>query len=181
MCGGEGTRLDARVEKPLFEIADRPMIEHVATALLESRVDTIHPVVSPNAPETRRYVRDQCPSVIETPGEGYVHDLDLAIDVVDPPVLSVACDLPLIDAEVVDKVLNTHEQGSLTVCLPTALKEMLNVGTDLSYDRDGRELTPAGVNIVSDSGEESMHVSYDLRLAVNVNRRSDAGIAERLL
>ena len=52
MCGGCGTRLDAPVEKPLFEVAGRPMIEHVHAALANSDVDTVYAAPSPQTPET---------------------------------------------------------------------------------------------------------------------------------
>ncbi|WP_394348666.1 NTP transferase domain-containing protein [Halovivax sp.] len=40
MCGGRGTRLDAEVEKPLFEVGDRPMIDRVLDALSADEVGT---------------------------------------------------------------------------------------------------------------------------------------------
>lgn len=180
MCGGRGTRLDSSVEKPLFEIAGQPMIERVLTALQQSGVETVYTVVSPHVPETRVYLDELPVSQIETPGEGYVEDLDRALDHVEGPVLTAATDLPLIEADAIDHVLDVHERGSLTLCVPVSLKQLLEVSVDLTIKRDGRELAPTGINIVSDSDPEAMHVTYDVRFAVNVNRKSDARIAEVL-
>jgi len=173
MCGGRGTRLAGDAEKPLFEVAGRPMVDYVRDALVASRVETAHAVVSPHAPETRAHLAGDFP-VIETAGEGYVADLTTALDGVETPVLTVAADLPLLDGEVVNTVLDAAD-GSTSVRVPAALKDALGA----SVDGEGAWV-PTGVNVVGD-GEDAVFRSYDARLAVNVNRRADAALAERLL
>jgi adenosylcobinamide-phosphate guanylyltransferase len=180
------------------------MVDRVRRALEESQVDRVHAVVSPRAPATREHL-DGDLSLIETPGEGYVEDLGVALDRVDPPVLTVAADLPLLDAAVVDRVVGAYDRRganrSMTVVVPAALKDRLGVSADsvipaaevpAAFDDhrtggasgDGAEfacdLAPTGVNVVADTQEEIMYPSYDARLAVNVNRQSDAAIAEDL-
>ncbi|NHN57629.1 MULTISPECIES: NTP transferase domain-containing protein [Halorussus] len=196
MCGGRGTRLDAEREKPLFEVAGRPMLARVADALAESEVGTVYAVVSPNAPETRKFATEHDSlSTIESPGDGYVTDLQTALDAVETPVLTVAADLPLLDADAVNAVLDAYATRrdsdpvpsgppSLTVCVPAALKRALGASADTIFepsDGDGRELAPAGVNVVAETDTETMYETYDARLAVNVNRLSDADLAEGLL
>ncbi|WP_244605307.1 NTP transferase domain-containing protein [Halorussus halobius] len=190
MCGGRGTRLDADCEKPLFPVGGEPMVARVVDALAASGVGTVHAAVSPHAPETRRFAeaRDDL-ATVETPGEGYVADLGVALDAVETPALTVAADLPLLAADAVDAVLAAHdartadarEPPSLTVCVPAALKRALGASTDATFERDGRELAPAGVNVVADTDTETMYETYDARFAVNVNRPSDADLAEALL
>ena len=62
--------------------------------------------------------------------------------------------------------------------MPTALKRALGVSADSTRERDDRRLSPAGLNVVG--GDERVRVSYDARLAVNVNRPADAEVAEVL-
>jgi adenosylcobinamide-phosphate guanylyltransferase len=181
MCGGRGTRLDAPVEKPLFEVAGRPMIEQVSTALADSSVDTVYAAPSPQTPETRAFLESRSVRYIETPGDGYVADLNAARSQVSDPVLTAAADLPLLASDLVDQVLSNHDGGSLSLAVPRALKEVLGVSYDRSFDHEGQTVVPAGINIVADDGEEATHVSYDARLAVNVNRREDAAVAGTLL
>ncbi|WP_276302122.1 NTP transferase domain-containing protein [Halorussus lipolyticus] len=187
MCGGRGTRLDTEVEKPLFEVGERPMVARVADALEASRVETVHAVVSPDAPETREFVANEDSlAAIETPGEGYVEDLQVALEAVELPVLTVAADLPLLADDAVNAVLDAHGSGehcSTTVCVPASLKRALGASADTTFEReaDGRELAPTGVNVVAESTEDTMYETYDARLAVNVNRLSDAELAEELL
>ncbi|MFB6127352.1 MAG: NTP transferase domain-containing protein [Halolamina sp.] len=176
MCGGRGSRLDVDAEKPLHEIDGRPMVDRVLTALEASGVETVHAVVSPQAPATRDHLAGTCP-LVETPGEGYVADLGAAVDRVGTPVLTVAADLPLLAGDAVDDVLAAAD-GSRTVVVPAALKRALGVAVD--YDR---AWVPAGVNVAGDGdGSDDTAVrSWDARLAVNVNRATDADAARKLL
>lgn len=178
MCGGSGSRFEADTEKPLFEVGGVPMVDRVVTALERSRLDTVYRVTSNLAPETRAHVG--APS-IETPGDGYVDDLRVAIDQVGSPVLTVAADLPLLDREIIDIVLDRFDGDSLTVVVPTALKRQLGLGVDRGRELNGRQITPTGVNIVGGGDTERHYLTYDVRVAVNVNRPSEAAIAEELL
>jgi len=182
MCGGRGTRLDADAEKPLFEVAGTPMVDRVADALAASGVERTHAVVSPHAPATRERVAARGDlSTVETPGEGYVEDLQTALEAVGTPALTVAADLPLLDGDAVDRVLDAVDGRSLTVCVPAALKRRLGASADTTFERGGRALAPAGVNVVADGPDETTYETYDARFAVNVNRPSDADLAEALL
>ena len=205
MCGGRGSRLGVDVEKPLLEIGGRPMVDRVLNALDGSRIERVCAVVSPHAPATRAHLADlDDPWLIETPGEGYVADLDAALERVGKPVLTVAADLPLLSAATVGGVLDasvvpdadaTLDAGggpddgpdapvrsvrSLAVSVPAALKRSLGASVDAPVERDGRELVAAGINVVAD-GADTTHVSHDPRLAVNVNRPRDVRVAEALL
>lgn len=223
MCGGRGTRLAADVEKPLFEIADRPMIDRVLTALSGSAVERVVPVVSPHVPNTRAYLADRpgVDGLVETPGDGYVADIQTALadDRVEPPVLTVVADLPLLASGLVDLGLDHYDGRDLTVLVPTALKRTLDVSADTTKSHGGHGLAATGLNIVGelderdptdvpvegderdptdvpmrddsgrmehtativgDDGTEVLLVSYDARLAVNVNRLEDAAVAEVL-
>jgi adenosylcobinamide-phosphate guanylyltransferase len=178
MCGGRGTRLDVAAEKPLYAVGGRRMVDRVRDALVDSRVDTVYAVTSPNAPETREHV---APPRIDAPGAGYVEDLGVALDRVEPPVLTVAADLPLLSGDAVDAALDAHTGGNLAVCVPVALKRVLGVSVDATMDRDEEAVAPTGINVVSERDTEAIHMSYDVRHAVNVNRLADARIAEALL
>jgi adenosylcobinamide-phosphate guanylyltransferase len=222
MCGGRGTRLDSPQEKPLHEVAGRPMVDRVRGALRRAdRVEAVHVVTAPNAPRTARHVAETAAShetVVEAPGEGYVADLGRALrdERVTTPILTVVADLPLLAADAVDTVCDHYAAlapeptvaPSLTVCVPTALKEALGVSADTTRAHGGRELAPTGLNVVGrvagDGGDaptddaptddasgangtdtasaydERLYVTHDARLAVNVNRLADAAVAERL-
>jgi adenosylcobinamide-phosphate guanylyltransferase len=180
MCGGQGTRLDTEREKPLVRVDDTPMVEYVLDALAGSPVETVHAVVSPHTPETADAVAALPVSRIDAPGEGYVADIQYALEDIDQPALTVAADLPLLDSEVVGAVLAAHDEGAMTVCVPAALKDLLGASYQHTTEHGDTTVVPAGINVVAPEGE-STYCSYDARLAVNVNRLEDAEIAERLV
>lgn len=209
MCGGRGTRLGGDTEKPLTTVDGRPMVNRVLNALVGSRVGTIHPVVSPHATATRAHLAELADgrwsdagsdagldgSIVDAPGEGYVADLRYALEALGldgSRVLTVAADLPLLAPEPVDRTLDAAEcdgdrerenesaTPSVTVCVPAALKRRLGVSCETTFERDGRELAPTGLNVVGERGER-LRISHDARLAVNVNRNDDAAIAESLI
>ncbi|MFO7927700.1 MAG: NTP transferase domain-containing protein [Halobacteriota archaeon] len=176
MCGGAGTRLD-RGEKPLFQVGGVPMIDRVLRAIEASRIEAAYAVTSPLTPETTRRLDGRVP-VIETSGDGYVADLSAALERVDPPVLTVVSDLPLLTGEAIDRTIDAYTGGALTVCVPTALKRRLGVSAETTRQHGGRELSPTGLNVVGEPAGETIRISYDARLAINVNRPSDGAVAE---
>ncbi|WP_226480948.1 NTP transferase domain-containing protein [Natrinema amylolyticum] len=187
MCGGKGTRLESSREKPLHPIDGTAMVDRVLAALEASRVETISAAVSPNAPATRAHLEERDGvATIETAGEGYVADLMAVLEPpeLEPPVLTVAADLPLLEGSVLDRILAVHgdSDASRTVCVPAALKRRLGVSIDSRLESDDH-LAPTGVNVVGTTDESTTmtDVHYDPRLAVNVNRREDARIAAGML
>ncbi|MFC7213234.1 NTP transferase domain-containing protein [Saliphagus sp. GCM10025334] len=133
MAGGQGTRLESQVEKPLYEIGGVAMIDRVLAALEASAVDRITVAVSPNAPDTHEHLAERDCSrsreidggvetttpatperVIETAGDGYVTDLGSILESdsspISTPVLTVAADLPLLEVATVDDVLERYRR-----------------------------------------------------------------------
>jgi len=209
MCGGRGTRLGGETEKPLHAVAGRTMVDRVLDAIAESRVEATHAVVSPHATRTREQLSERASespslSVVDAPGNGYVADLQYATEAVGAggePLLTVAADLPLLNGAAVNAVLDASRAAdgdSLTVCVPAARKRELGVSADATTEIDGREVVPAGINVVGggagddstddedgtdtdEDGAGAVRLTDDARIAVNVNYPSDARTAERLL
>jgi adenosylcobinamide-phosphate guanylyltransferase len=158
------------------------MLDRVTSALSVTRIDTVYAVVSSHTPETAAHAQDVLDlPTIETPGTDYVTDLDCALSHIDRPVLTVAADLPLLDENTINAVLDRSfgSDGSLTVCVPVERKRDLGVSVDTSFMHNGNVLVPSGLNIVADTTDEIM-IRDSYRLAVNVNRPRDAQIAEVL-
>lgn len=181
MCGGEGARLDAAGEKPLFEVAGEPMVERVYRALCDAAVDEVYAVTSPATPETRSFLAEREVSLVEGTGDGYVADLGAALDTVDPPVVTAVADLPLLASEHVDAAVAAHDGRNVTVCVPTRLKEALGVSAETTRRHGCTERSPTGLNVVAaGDADERVETSWDARLAVNVNYEDDAAVAEVL-
>jgi adenosylcobinamide-phosphate guanylyltransferase len=154
------------------------MVERVVDALVGSRIDRVHAAVSPATPATAARLRPRRVRLVETPGDGYVADLGVALSGLDTPVLTVVADLPLLSAEAVEAVLERWTGGSTTVCVPVELKRRLGVSVDTTLP--GTELAPSGCNVVDGDTTTTM-TTTDRELAVNVNRPRDAAVAEAWL
>ncbi len=181
MCGGSGSRLDTPDEKPLVEVDGTPMVDRVLAALEASGVQHRYAAVSPAAPATRGHLADRAEvDIIETPGEGYVPDLQTALADLRGPVVTLAADVPLLAGDLVDRIRAAYTAGSMTVVVPVAVKRQLGVSVASDTVVDGH--APTGVNIVdtADTDNQQMYVSYDVRLAVNVNRVRDLETAEAI-
>ncbi|SFS48119.1 NTP transferase domain-containing protein [Halostagnicola kamekurae] len=181
MCGGRGTRFEGSTEKPLHPIDGVAMIDRVRHALEASRVESIYAAVSPNATETATHLETtDGVEPIETAGDGYVADLVAALErpELEPPLVTVGADLPALCAPVLDRIIRRHgdADASRTICVPAALKRRLGVRIESRLESEPH-LVPTGVNVVGTNDQDMTHVSYDPRLAVNVNRLEDAPIA----
>ena len=179
MAGGRGTRLDTDREKPLVHVGGRPLIDAVLDALAASAIDRVVVATSPATPATAAHV---AVPTVETPGEGYVADLDVALadDRLTGPTMTVAADLPLLTGPVVDRVRDAHDAGSMTVAVPASLKRELGVSVDTTFDHRGETVAPTGVNVVGGEPSRTI-VRDDPALAVNVNRPGDAAVAHERL
>ena len=188
MCGGRGTRLGGETEKPLVRVCGTPMVDRVFDALDAAAVETVHAVVSPDAPETRAHAVERSDvRVVDAPGDGYVDDLNDALSAVGRPAVTVAADLPLLPAEAVDRTVDAATAAdrprSVTVCVPASLKHRLGASVDTAFERNGAKLAPTGLNAVGAADrndEETVYTTYDARVAVNVNRPPDLELAEEL-
>ncbi|SDF01558.1 GTP:adenosylcobinamide-phosphate guanylyltransferase [Halorubrum xinjiangense] len=215
MCGGRGTRLGGG-EKPLAPVAGRPMVDRALDALAASRVETAYAAVSPHTPRTRERLVERRSAgaaersgdgsgstagsvevrIVDTPGDGYVADLRTALAAgPEPPVLTLAVDLPLLDGAAVNTVLDAHaaaDADALSVRVPASRKRELGASADAAtrYGDEGSgdgstvDRVPAGVNVVGaldGAGDEAVRATRDARLAVNVNRPGDRRLAERIL
>ncbi len=191
MAGGKGRRMEGSEEKPLLKVNGKPVIEHVITSLLNAKkVSSTVVAVSRNTPKTAKFVKSFPVKVVETPGKGYIPDMQYVIKQLGlQAVLAVVSDLPLITNSIVDKVLERYElcgKPALTVAVPIETKAKLGVGVEYAFEAEGKSVVPTGINVIDgrliDGGwmEQEVYVLDKVEVAVNVNRPEDLQLAERL-
>ena len=190
MSGGKGTRLKADVEKPLFKLRDKPLIDYVIKNLSDSKfIDKIFVAVSPNTPVTTKYLSslDSSFEIIDTPGTDYLNDLSFILDFFekkskDDTLLVINADLPFISSDLIDYVIGHYlslNVESLSTLVPVEIFKELNLL--YSYDFDG--LVPSGLNILKTRNviqEEENLILSKVELAININTLQDASIANSL-
>jgi adenosylcobinamide-phosphate guanylyltransferase len=191
MAGGKGSRLAFSEEKPLLSVDGKPVVACVLDALLGAkRVDSVVVAVSCRTPKTAAFVRGFPVRVVETPGGGYIPDMQFVIKELGlGAVLAIVSDLPLITHEVIDDVVERYElcgKPALTVAVPIETKTKLGAGVDYAFEAEGRTLVPTGINLIDgkliDGGwmEQEVYVLEKDEVAVNVNTAEELRLAERL-
>ena len=184
MAGGKGERLDlVGVEKPLLEVAGKPLVAYVADALIKSQIESVVVVTSPYTPCTTQWARSSCIPLLVAPGLGYIYDYRWAMKRLGlkGPVLIISADLPLINHGLIDKIIEHQaqvESPALGVYLPATFFDEADVSTDLVLRAGEKLLVPSGINIVDASlpdqlQQETVLVIRDESLLYNINKQSD--------
>jgi len=181
MAGGKGTRMDIDEEKPLIKVNNKPMIEYVLTALINSKyIDKILVAVSPNTPKTQKFLKNFPVTIVETKAKGYIEDLS---DILqnrkylekDEQVMTIVSDLPFVTSNHIDDVLETYYQRNkpaMCVSVPKELFEEYDIIPTLVYEG----LVPSGVNMLIANDKEqdqTIYVTDNVELAFNINTIHD--------
>ena len=189
MAGGKSTRMMLQEEKPLLQIAGKPVIEHVLAALRKAKkVNATVVTVSKYTPKTAKHLAALQVKVVKTPGKEYVFDMGYAVKTLNlQTVLVIAADLPLITGEIVDDILEKYVRcgkPALMVAVPLESKQKLGLGTSYVFEWRGEQVVPAGINVIDgcriDEGEldQEVYVLDKAEVAVNINTVQELHIAE---
>lgn len=192
MAGGKGTRMQLEGEKPLLNVAGKPMIEHVLDALIRvEKIERIVVAVSRHTPETARMMKKKFSiQTLKTPGKDYVSDTQYAVKKLKlNTVLTISADLPLVTSEIIEEVMKRYEscgKPALSVAVPVETREKLGLAANHVFEVGGRLLAPAGINVIDGRQideaelEEEVFVIDREEVAVNVNIAEDLKVVERL-
>ncbi len=187
MAGGRGTRLKTPVEKPLFKLQNKPLINYVLDNLNSSKlVEKIIIATSPNTPKTVEYIKNFNHEILDTPGVDYIHDLSFILDYFeanspDDILLFINADLPFIKGDCIDYILNSYfgcKKEALSTLIPVSIFNDLN----LKYEYEYGGLVPVGVNILKSINkiqDEYQLVLNKEELAFNINTLQDADVANK--
>jgi len=181
MAGGKGTRMDISNEKLLLEYK-KPVIFHVIDALKNSHCfSQVIVATSPNSPDTKHVLEQNRIETLSTPGNGYVNDLNFLLQKMDGFVFVASGDLPLLDEEIIQKLVEFNSESVWTSFLVS--KKFLNslgLESSLLVNSDNIECTYTGISIINankiknlNSVKENYIILDDKRIAFNLNTRKD--------
>jgi len=186
MAGGKGTRMDLDCEKPMVEVNNKPMISYVIEALLDSTyVDNILVAVSPNTPETTKYLENFPVTIIATAGIGYIEDLSEALSKREyikenEVIMTIVADLPFVTGQQLDDVFyHYYERKKPAMCVSVPESIFVEHGIKPTLVFDG--LVPTGVNLLlanSDEQDQTIYESQNIELAFNINTINDLDLSE---
>jgi adenosylcobinamide-phosphate guanylyltransferase len=194
MAGGKSTRMGLRKEKPLIKVNDKTMVERVLSVLNGIKeLSEIIVAVSKYTPRTKKFLDDLKVKTIETPGNGYIEDMKFAIKKLknySRYFLTISADLPLIDKEVIYKILEWYKKSkkpALTVMVQTKDYEQLGIKANYKIIRNDKLLTPVGINIIDgneidkETIDEEILILNEVKSLINVNNLSDLKIVKEIL
>ena len=178
MAGGKGSRMKTQEEKLLLKYV-HPTILHVIYALQNSNsFSKIIVATSPNSPKTKEMLENAGIETFDTPGNGYVEDLNQILRSIHDTVLVVPGDLPLLDDEIIKKIVNTYNSDKIwTSFLVTKdFQKSIGITSDFSVKFQNQECSFTGISIVNakdinnlDLVEEIHYLLNDKRIGMNLN------------
>jgi len=182
MAGGKGVRMNLDNEKLLLKYK-KPIILHVIDSLKNSNCfSKILAVTSSNSPKTKTLLQENNVETFDTPGIGYVKDLNLALKTISDVVLVTSGDLPLLDKEIIQKIVNQFDSQNIWTSILVTNKFLTTLGieSDYSVNFDNQICHYTGISLVNSekiSSLENLEENYiiidDKRIAFNLNTKQD--------
>jgi len=182
MAGGKGSRMNISDEKLLLKHI-HPTILHVVFALQNSECfSKIIAATSPHSPKTKEMLQNAGIDIFETPGEGFVVDLNSFLQTVNEEVFIVPGDLPLFDEDIVSTIVKEKYSDSLWTSYLVTKDFLITLGlkSEFTTTFQNKECCFTGISLVNakeinnlDSVEEIFHILNDKRIAFNMNTIED--------
>ncbi len=182
MAGGKGVRMNLDNEKLLLKYK-KPIILHVIDSLKNSNCfSKILAITSSNSPKTKTLLQKNNVETFDTPGISYVKDLNLALKTINDVVLVTSGDLPLLDKEIIQKIVNQFDSQNIWTSILVTNKFLTTLGieSDYSVNFDNRICHYTGISLVDSkkiSSLEKLEENYiiidDKRIAFNLNTKQD--------
>jgi len=182
MAGGKGVRMNLDDEKLLLKYK-KPIIIHVVDSLKNSNCfSKILAITSSNSPKTKKLLQENNIETFDTPGIGYVEDLNLSLKTINDAVLVTSGDLPLLDKEVIQKIVTYYNSKTIWTSILVTNKFLTTLGieSDYSVNFDNQVCHYTGISLVNSekiSSLENLEENYviidDKRIAFNLNTKQD--------
>ncbi|MCV0430980.1 NTP transferase domain-containing protein [Nitrosopumilus sp.] len=182
MAGGKGTRMKLDEEKLLLQYK-KPIILHVLDSLKNSNCfSKILVVTSCNSPKTKNLVEKNNFKTFDSPGIGYVEDLNLVLQNINESVFVVSGDLPLLDEEITQKITNSFDPEKTWTSILVTNKFLTSLGlhSDYSINFENNTCHYTGISLINSEKISSLEnvvetfvIIDDKRIAFNLNSKQD--------
>jgi len=182
MAGGSGSRMKFPAPEKLLLEYEKPIIFHVIDSLNDSYCfSKVIAATSSNSPDTKFALEQIGVETLDTSGDGYVNDLNFLLQKMDGSVFVVSGDLPLLDKEIIQKLVKFNPESIWTSFLVS--KKFLNslgLKSNLLVKYDGVECVYTGISIINadkiknlNTVKENYIILDDKRIAFNLNTKED--------
>jgi len=182
MAGGKGIRMNLDNEKLLLKYK-KPVILHVIDSLKNSNCfSKIISITSSNSPKTKKLLQENNVETFDTLGIGYVEDLNLALKTINDIVLVSSGDLPLLDEEIIRKIVTHYNSQNIWTSILVTNKFLTTLGieSDYSVNFDNQKCHYTGISLINsqkitslETLKENFIIIDDKRIAFNLNTKQD--------
>jgi len=182
MAGGKGSRMKLAEEKLLLKYK-KPIILRVNEALCDSDCfSKIIFITSPNSPKTKKLLQENNYEIFETSGQSYVEDLNLVLKSLNDSVFITSADLPLLDSEIIKKIVNLYDQNNTwtTILITNKFLESLGMSSGYNVTFENQICNYTGISMINsqkisnlENIEENFVIIDDKRIGFNVNTKQD--------
>jgi len=192
MAGGRGKRFGGDIEKPMIKLLGKPLIRRVIEATKASkRVSETYVAVTLYNSKTAEEAVKASAKVVETKGQGYHADLQEAILKLNLtcPVLTISSDLPLVNGEFLDEIIDKYEKSrkpALTVLVPIENCRKHGVHPASLYEHEGDTYAVSGINMIDgqrilEEQEQEVVICRKPEAVFNINTPKDLESAKNYL
>ena len=182
MAGGKGSRMEFPAPEKLLLEYEKPIIFHVIDSLNDSYCfSKVFAATSSNSPDTKFELEQIGIETLDTSGDGYVNDLNFLLQKMGGSVFVVSGDLPLLDKEIIQKLVKFNTESIWTSFLVS--KKFLNslgLESNLLINYGDIDCVHTGISIINadkiqnlDQVKEHYIILDDKRIAFNLNRKKD--------
>ena len=182
MAGGKGSRMEFPAPEKLLLEYEKPIIFHVIDSLNDSHCfSKVFAATSSNSPDTKFELEQIGIETLDTSGDGYVNDLNFLLQKMGGSVFVVSGDLPLLDKEIIQKLVKFNTESIWTSFLVS--KKFLNslgLESNLLINYGDIDCVHTGISIINadkiqnlDQVKEHYIILDDKRIAFNLNRKKD--------
>ena len=182
MAGGKGSRMEFPAPEKLLLEYEKPVIFHVIDSLNDSYCfSKVFAATSSNSPDTKFELEQRGIETLDTSGDGYVNDLNFLLQKMGGSVFVVSGDLPLLDKEIIQKLVKFNTESIWTSFLVS--KKFLNslgLESSLLINSGDIDCVHTGISIINadkiqnlDQVKENYIILDDKRIAFNLNTKKD--------
>jgi adenosylcobinamide-phosphate guanylyltransferase len=182
MAGGKGSRMNLDGEKLLLKYK-KPVILHVVDSLNDSKCfSKILALTSLHSPNTKKLLQENNIDTFDTSGIGYAEDLSLVLQSTNDSVLVTSGDLPLLDKEIVQQIVNCYDPKKIWTSILVTNKFLTTLGLKSNYSVNyndeichytGISLINANKITSSENTNENYIIIDDKRVGFNLNTKQD--------
>jgi len=182
MAGGKGTRMNLDSEKLLLKHKKHTILDVIDSLTNSNCFSKILAITSPNSPKTKKLLQEKNIETFDTLGIGYVEDLNSILKIIDDDVLVVSGDLPLFDAEIIEKIVNYYDPQKIWISILVTNKFLTSIGINskFSITFSNQLCHYTGISLINskkinelENIDENYIVIDDKRIGFNLNTKED--------